>query len=118
MTKKYRMITDAIDAVNEGRDVPRRIGEFTLAWKSTDGWRGYYSVTASRVSKWERIDSDWMTGDWEDAGDHAGSSVEKKLDALADQLEAEGFEMAVFCAPTSNVFSTGYDVFKRARIID
>ena len=46
------------------------------------------------------------------------STFPKLIPLVHASLENEGYEMAVVCTPTSNVFSTAYDVFKRPRIID
>ena len=112
---KYKIITDAIDAINEGKDVPKKIGDFRLKYVSTDGWRGYYEAVATKKSGWVRIEDGWVTGDWPDAGENASSKVEKRLSKLADTLHAEGKEMAMICMPTSNVFSTCFDVFARSK---
>lgn len=115
--KKYLIIDDAIRAVNEGRPVPFRIREFKLKWIA-EGYRGYYMVYATAISGWEKLESDWITGDWSDAGDHASSTVEARLDKLAEKMENEGREMVVVFTPTSNVFSTSFDVFTREKIIN
>lgn len=112
-TMKYQVIDDAIRAVNEGRSIPKRIGDFSLSYVATDGWRGYYEVKASKKSGWREVDADWMTGNWEDAGEHAASTIEEKLDKLADEHLAKGEEMAVVFTPTSNVFSVSFSVFVR-----
>lgn len=81
---------------------------------ATDGWRGYYEAIATKVSGWVKIDSDWATGEWEDAPeDNKGSGVEQKLNRLYDKIKALGGELQVIFLPTSNVFSTAYDVFIR-----
>lgn len=90
-----------------------RQGDFMKKWISTDGWRGYYKVTASKKSRWEFISSDWVTGDWSDAGENAASSQEERIEKLEADLNQEGFELALVLSPTSNCFSTGMDLFKR-----
>ncbi len=92
-----------------------RQGDFMKKWISTDGWRGYYKVTASKKSRWEFISSDWITGDWDDAGDNASSKQEARIKKLEEDLAADGYELALVLSPTSNVFSTGMDLFKRLK---
>src|SRR5574337_1288650 len=87
---------DAIRAVNGGYDVPTwiyhagsRVAKFKYV--STDGWRGYYDAIPVKKAGWTKLDSDWVTGDWEDAPEgHAGSDVEAKLENLAKKYEEEG----------------------------
>ena len=93
--------------------VPKRIQDFSIKYHSTDGWRGYYSAIPTKKSKWQEIESSWVTGDWSDAGENSSSCIMQKLDALYDKIISENKEMIVVCAPTSNVFSTGYQVFVR-----
>lgn len=113
--------TEAIDAVNLGEKIPDEIevdGDLLLLeYHSTDAWRGYYEAVAAEGSGWESIDeSGWMTGDYDDAPyDARSSSVEKKCERIAEALEAEGYDLLVVFTPTSNVFSTSYDLFKRPK---
>lgn len=116
----YYVNTQAIEAVNEGLDTPTYLtddaGEraFKLKYVSTDGWRGYYDVVPTKKHGWEKLDSDWVTGNWDDAPeDNREDSVEDKLDKLSEELGADGYKLAVVFAPTSNVFSTSYDIFKK-----
>ncbi len=116
----YRVLDDCIAAINNGGSVPYRIGlnkEFRIKYKHTDGWRGYYySELVKTVNDslhgphWEHLkDAEgWMTGDWDDA-----SRVERSFEDLAAFLATEGKEMLVIFLPTSNVFSTAYDVYAR-----
>lgn len=119
--------TSAIDAVNEGRDTPtwifigsNRVAK--LSWKSTDAWRGYTEVTAVKKQGWQAVDLDaldlagWITGDYPDAPEDAQSSnVEARVEALAKRNDARGFDTLIVFAPTSNVFSTAFDVFEKSR---
>lgn len=110
-------LTDAIEAVNQGEDIPDVLADptngdeaFRLNYISTDAWRGYYAAEALEGSGWVKQDDGWMTGEWDDAPEEArGSNVEAKLNALAEDQD-----VVVVFAPTSNVFSTSYDVFVRA----
>ena len=106
--------TTAIDAVNQGRDIPDAFYHKTLLiacrkYVSTDAWRGYNTVTPEPGFK--LVDSDWTTGDWGDAiSDMQGpDATERKL----AELEAEHGDIWVIYTPTSNVFSTGLDVLVR-----
>lgn len=106
--------TEAIQAINEGRNVPKRINDFRIKYVVIDGWRGYYEAIATKVSGWIKLDSDWMTGDWDDAPEgNASSQVEAKLNALHAKVQKLGGELKVVFLPTSNVFSSAYDVFVR-----
>lgn len=104
-----------IDAVNSGDDMPETIydpftGEpgFSVAWHSTDAWRGYYE-TIPLVEGWEKVDEGAVCGEWDDVPPGTRSSdVEAKLNALA-----ETDDILVIIAPTSNVFSMGYDAYRR-----
>lgn len=104
--------TEYIDAINEDRK-PVKIPDFRIKYIATDGWRGYNVAKPSKKSKWIPIDSDWVTGNWEDAGDNSSDNIEEKLRKLGDRIEAMGGEFIVIFLPTSNVFSTAYDSFVR-----
>jgi hypothetical protein len=105
--------TTAIDAVNEGRDMPDAFYHKTLLiatskYRALDGWRGYHEIIAEPGFK--LLDSSWLTGDWDDAPDgHASADVETQI----ANLEAKHGEIWVIFTPTSNVFSTSYDVLIR-----
>jgi hypothetical protein len=101
-----------INLGDENGDVKPKAG-FQAKWKSTDGWRGYYETVPDKGSGWEKMDEGWVTGNWEDAGDNAASKVEAKMIEMNAKVKAAGGEMVLVTAPTSNVFSTGYDVFIR-----
>lgn len=117
--------TSAIDAVNEGRDTPtwvfigsNRVAKF--GWKSTDAWRGYTTITAVKKHGWEPVTVDnlpgWVTGDWDDAP--AGAAIsdhDTAIEHLAKELDREGYDTLIVYAPTSNVFSTTWELFKKKR---
>jgi hypothetical protein len=113
--------TEAINAANAGEDTPEvvevnGIPAVRIGWHSTDAWRGYYEATPIDGSGWEPVTDGWMTGEWDDAPAEArGSNVEAKLTAMAEDLEREGYDLLAVFMPTSNVFSTAYDAFKRRR---
>lgn len=104
---------ECLEAINEGRKIPAKIngGEFKIKYIATDGWRGYHKATPTKKSGWVEIDSDWVTGNWEDAGENASSRVEDKIKKLIAKVEKLGGEFLMVMLPTSNVFSTAYDVF-------
>lgn len=109
--------TTAIEAVNNGQDTPdafyaKSTLMATSKWKSTDGWRGYTEIIPE--PGFVKVDDDWVTGDYDDAPDgHASSSVEDKL----KRLEQKYGTIYVIYTPTSNVFSTGYDVLIRDKTV-
>lgn len=115
----YQTNTEAINAVNEGNDIPaflydkNGIKAWHLKYVSTDGWRGYHEARATKAGGWVKIDYDgWVTGNWDDAPDDArAENVEDKLEKLASEYKEKGYNLAVVFAPTSNVFSTAFDVF-------
>lgn len=107
------IINDAIDAINEGNEVPSKIGDFKIKYISTDGWRGYYQAIPTKKSKWIAVDSSWITGNWDDAGENASDNKQTELELMDAQAKKDGKEMVVVFLPTSNVFSTAYDVFIR-----
>ncbi len=106
--------TQCIDAINNGGNVPSKIIDFKISYKSTDGWRGYYIATPTKKSGWIKENEDgWVTGNWDDAGENASDNVETKLEKMEKMLIDKKREMIVVFLPTSNVFSTAYEVFSR-----
>jgi len=78
--------------------------DFKIEWKSTDAWRGYYEVIES--GDWVNVHSDCIL---------AMSEDERELKNFDEKLEESCKErgitiVKVFCR-TSNLFSSGYDVF-------
>lgn len=107
-------LTNAIDNANGDNYAPsdafyhKTLLIARSEYRAIDGWRGYREIIPEPGFK--SLDSDWLTGDWDDAPDgHASSTVEQKL----EQLEREHGEIWVIYTPTSNVFSTSYDVLVR-----
>jgi hypothetical protein len=96
-----------------GEDVPKRIKDFSIKWHSNNAWRGFYEAIPTKKSKWQEIESSWVTGDWSDAGENSSSCVKQKLDDLYNKFLSENKEMIVMLTPTSNIFSTNYQVFIR-----
>lgn len=105
--------TTAIDAVNNGGNIPDAFyHKSTLIaiskYVKTDGWRGHWELIAQ--PGFQIVLADWVTGDWDDAPNgNSESEVKTKIDAL----EAEHGEVWVVFTPTSNVFSTAYEVLIR-----
>ena len=91
----------------------RRIGDFTIKWISY-GYRGHYEVRASKKSGWKKIAEDWVTGNWEDAGDNASDKQEARVAKIEEEQLKAGNEIALIFTPTSNIFSVGMDIFARA----
>lgn len=89
--------------------------DFIIKCIPTDGWRGYYEAKPKKDTTWKKVNeidgeklAGWMTGEWDDAPEGTkGSSLEKLLNKL-DAKEAK-----IIFLPTSNVFSTAYDLFVR-----
>lgn len=97
-----------------GDNVPKRVGDFNIKYVATDGWRGYYTASPRRGTGWVKLRDGWVTGDWDDAPeDSQGSNVERALEQLNTDVTGLGGELMVVFLPTSNVFSTAYDVFVR-----
>ena len=100
------------------RELKRSEPEFIIKYVASDGWRGYYEAKAKKGTGWKPVDvqkmelAGWVTGNWEDAPDGAAADdVESKINALYERVSAEGGEMKMIMLPTSNVFSTAYDLF-------
>lgn len=102
--------TTAIDAVNNGVDTPDDFYHkstliATSKYIATDGWRGYTKIIPE--AGYKELDSDWVTGDWDDApAGNSSSDVDSKL----KELEKQYGDIHVIFTPTSNVFSTSYAV--------
>lgn len=104
----------AIQAVNQGRDVPDAFYHpkhpslliATSRYKRVDGWRGYSEIVPEPGYK--LLDSDFVVDDWGDAiaEAHGTTPTELRLQAL----EQEHRDLFVILTPTSNVFSTSIDV--------
>lgn len=89
-------------------------GDFEIKWTAINGWRGYNKVIPTKKSGWQLVKSDWITDNWSDAPEgNSSEAVEEELNKLNAKVKAMGGEMVVIFTPTSNLFSTGYDVFVR-----
>lgn len=108
-----KIYNDAIDAINNGGDVPKKIGDFRITYIHTDGWRGYYTAIPTKKSRWVKASEGWITGDYPDAGDNAYTKKQNEFRHIEKKAIAEKKEVVIFYMPTSNVFSTSYDIFTR-----
>lgn len=110
---------EAINAINEGLEVPSFVEnkEIRIKYVATDGWRGYYDAVPTKKGGWTKIESNWMTGNWDDAGENGADVMMKNIEKTAKKLEKEGKEVLVVYTPTSNVFSISLDVFTRDKNI-
>lgn len=78
--------------------------DFKIEWKSIDAWRGYYKVVGS--GDWVNIHSDCILEMSEDAKEL--KNFDEKLEEFCEDREITFAK--VFCR-SSNLFSSGYDVF-------
>lgn len=69
----------------------------------TDGWRGHEEFPNS-------VYDTWATGEFDDAGENAGSKVKERTDKIQKALKDAGIISKVKTTQTSNAFSTGVDV--------
>lgn len=115
----YLINTYACEASNNDESMPAYIFDdegnraFKLKYVRSDGWCGYWETDPVKKWGWEKVDSDWVTGDYDDAGRHGETETAERFKKLADKLAKEGKKLLVVFAPTSNVFSTGYDVYTK-----
>lgn len=78
-------------------------GKFRVAWHSTDGWRGYYELSSD---SWVKVHDDCILSYSKD------SHNLKEWDDLAMELLREhGIPFARAFPRTSNLFSTGYELW-------
>lgn len=78
--------------------------EFKVKWVSTDAWRGYYETETPKG--WTKIHDDNILAMSEDE-----KELKKFDDLLTEYLKTKNIQFVkVFCR-SSNVFSTGYEVF-------
>jgi hypothetical protein len=79
-----------------------------VVYKHTDAWRGHYDTEP--LDGWKRVGEGANCGDWEDAP--PGTS-NREVEEYVAKLEAEHETVLVIALPTSNVFSTAFDVLAR-----
>jgi len=81
-------------------------GDFEVVWVPTDAWRGHYDVRAAKGSNWVRVHDDVILAYSEDERD-----LKSFDDFLRGFMDAGGIEYVRAFARSSNVFSSGYDLF-------
>ena len=79
-------------------------------WRSTDGMRGHFDTEPLPDTGWKHVGEGANTGDWSDAP--PGTSNEEVREYV-DKLEAEHGTILLIGLPTSNVFSTAFDVYAK-----
>jgi len=77
---------------------------FKAKWIKTDAWRGYYEVIASKA--WKKLHTDCVLAYSEDA-----EELQQFDDELEDYFKEKGVRFAKVFSRTSNLFSSGYDLF-------
>ena len=80
-------------------------GDYKANWHSTDPWRGYFELSSA---KYANIFSDAILAYHESEG-----MLEKLNDRALDEFDSRKIEYARSFTRTSNVFSTGYDIWVR-----
>jgi len=85
-------------------------GDFEASYHSTDAWRGYYDVVPAKW--WTNVISDNILSYSDDAADL--EEYDKLVRRILDKKE---IEYARVFSRTSNVFSTGYDMFVKTKDI-
>jgi hypothetical protein len=80
-------------------------GDYKATWHSTDPWRGYFELSST---KYATVFSDAILAYHESEG-----MLEKLNDRALDEFDSRKIEYARSFARTSNVFSTGYDIWVR-----
>lgn len=105
-------------AMDSFGDVPDWFEELFNAWdgrsyKKTDGWRGHYS-SFDKFKDVKRIASGWTTG-WADATTQRKAKFNVWASLLIEGSIETPLPIYLLTEPTSNVFSTGVDVFCKTR---
>lgn len=78
-------------------------GVFSVAWVSTDPWRGYYQLQSS---SWVKVHEDCILSYSKDE-----ANLKAFNDLLVQLLRERGIPFARAFPRTSNVFSTGYELW-------
>ena len=87
---------------------------FSIDWVSSSAWRGYYDVNEKKLSKfkeskdYEKVLSTWYGLGGETHGDDILELSSKKIEAKEYPID---FELIVIATRTSNVCSTGVDLY-------
>ena len=78
-----------------------------LEWIPTDPWRGYYDIKSSNENdKWVKVDSDCILAYSKDS-----EELKKHADNLIETLLNIGVAVAQVITRTSNLFSSGWDLY-------
>lgn len=83
-------------------------GDYRADWHSTDPWRGHYELSSDKYAK---IFSDAIL-----AGHESEAMLKELNDKAMDEFDSRRIEYARSFARTSNVFSTGYDLWVRKEL--
>lgn len=78
-------------------------------WHNTDGWRGHFESVKTFIGVTE-LENGWASA-WLDAERHYKEAFNEWIERLVAGMESSPVTMYVLFEPTSNVFSTGVDVF-------
>ena len=94
------------DPEDESKEIAR------VFWRSTDGWRGHYDTEPLDGAGWRHVGDGANCGDW---GDTPPGTSNAEVEEYVAKLEAEHGTILVIGLPTSNVFSTAFDVYAKER---
>lgn len=83
-------------------------GEFIATWKGK-GYRGYYEVEAADPNKWKKVHDDNILGMSEDA-----ENLKSFDELIRKAMDDNKIRYVRAFARSSNIFSTGYDLFVEA----
>lgn len=110
------VINDVAEAHYGGDETPEEVthpetGEViaTIAWHSSDAWRGYNEATP--VDGWVKVGEGCNCGSWEDTP--PGTSDSECEAQIRELAEKHGEVYVVLCGG-SNVMAMQYDVLARA----
>jgi len=79
--------------------------DFDVEWHRIDGWRGYYEPVVNK-DRWVKIADDNILSYSEDS-----RNLERFDEDVKALLQSMGVRFATVFSRSSNVFSTGYDLF-------
>ena len=84
-------------------------GEFKVSWHRTDAWRGYNEVEASDKNQWTKVHEDNILAMSEDA-----EKLKRFDDIVLGAMKKAGIKYVRATSTSSNLFSSGYDLFVEA----
>lgn len=85
-------------------------GDFKVRWHPTDAWRGYYDVSSS---KYTNLNSDAIL-----SYDESEVKLNKFDDKVQELFKKNKIDYARVFTRTSNLFSTGYDLYVKKGQVD